>query len=290
MIQTIGVIGAGQMGSGIAETFATVGYSVILHDLEKDRLKLGLEGIERNLIRQVSRKKLSEEEQKESIEKIKGTTSFKDFKSCDLVIEAATEDEEIKKSILREVNSHLSPSCIIASNTSSISITLLASVTDRPERVIGMHFMNPAPVMQLVEVIRGLGTSDETYKTIVDIVKKLGKKTALSQDFPGFIVNRILMPMINEACYALYEGVGTIRAIDRGMKLGTNHPMGPFELADLIGLDTCCSIMSVLHKGLNGSKYQPCPLLVQYVNAGWLGRKTKKGFYDYSGEDPVPTR
>lgn len=290
MIQTIGVIGAGQMGSGIAETFATVGYSVILHDLEKDRLKLGIEGIERNLIRQVSRKKLSEEEQKEAIEKIKGTTSFKDFKSCDLVIEAATEDEGIKKAILREVNPHLSPSCIIASNTSSISITLLASVTDRPERVIGMHFMNPAPVMQLVEVIRGLGTSDETYKTIVDIVKKLGKKTALSQDFPGFIVNRILMPMINEACYALYEGVGTIRAIDRGMKLGTNHPMGPFELADLIGLDTCCSIMSVLHKGLNGSKYQPCPLLVQYVNAGWLGRKTKKGFYDYSGEDPVPTR
>jgi len=289
MIQKVGIIGAGQMGSGIAQVCATSGYDVVLVDIKESILLAACESIERDLSRQVSRNKLSDQDMQNALSQIQKTEDLKDLSQCDLIIEAVTENEDVKKEIFRELVPHLSPEVLLASNTSSISITGLASASGRPDKFIGIHFMNPVPIMEFVEVIRGLATADETFTEVEDFIEKLGKSYAISQDYPGFIVNRLLMPMLNEACYALYEGVGTIEAIDKGMKLGTNHPMGPFELADLIGLDTCHSIMQVLHRGLNGAKYQPCPLLLNYVEAGWLGRKTGRGFYDYSGEKPTPT-
>jgi 3-hydroxybutyryl-CoA dehydrogenase len=290
MIQKIGVIGAGQMGSGIAHVCAVSGYDVKLSDISADALAKAVSNIERNLERQVSKGKISAEDKHAALERITTGTDLAMFGDSDLVIEAATEAEEIKREIFKKLIPHLSPTALIASNTSSISITRLAAVTDRPAKFIGMHFMNPVPVMQLVELIRGIATDEETYTTVKELTVKLGKKAAVAEDFPAFIVNRILLPMINEAVYTLYEGVGSVDGIDTALKLGANHPMGPLELADFIGLDTCLAIMHVLYDGLADSKYRPCPLLVKYVEAGWVGRKAGCGFYDYSKPVPVPTR
>jgi 3-hydroxybutyryl-CoA dehydrogenase len=290
MIEKIGIIGAGQMGNGIAHVAAVAGCSVVLLDLDQQQIDAGLETITQNLARQVRRNLLSESERSAAFDRISTTLDYANFGECDFVIETAAEDEAVKREIFKTLIPHLSETALIASNTSSISITRLATTTDRPERFIGMHFMNPVPMMDLVELIRGLATSEETYQEVRILATQMGKTISVAEDFPAFIVNRILMPMINEAVYTLYEGVGNVAAIDRAMKLGANHPMGPLELADFIGLDTCLSIMQVLYEGLADSKYRPCPLLVKYVEAGWLGRKSGRGFYDYSGEEPVPTR
>ncbi|QJP15938.1 3-hydroxybutyryl-CoA dehydrogenase [Starkeya sp. ORNL1] len=289
-IKSIGIIGAGQMGNGIAHVCALAGYEVILNDLAADRIKSGLATINGNMVRQVSKGMYSEEERQAALARIQGSDKTASLADADLVIEAAVEKEEIKRRIFTEVCPHLKPEAILATNTSSISITRLAASTDRPERFIGIHFMNPVPIMQLVELVRGIATEDETFELSKEFVTRLGKTYAVSEDFPAFMVNRILLPMINEAIYTLYEGVGSVDAIDTAMRLGANHPMGPLQLADFIGLDTCLSIMQVLHEGLADSKYRPCPLLVKYVEAGWLGRKTQRGFYDYRGEKPIPTR
>jgi 3-hydroxybutyryl-CoA dehydrogenase len=289
-ITKVGVIGAGQMGSGIAHVAAISGYSVAIHDLKKELYDKGLDVISKNMARQVGKGLLSESDKDKALARITFAPTLEAFGDCDIVIEAATEDEDLKHKIFAALCPHLKPTALLASNTSSISITRLAAVTDRPEDFIGMHFMNPVPLMELVELIRGIATEDETFSTAKTFVESLGKKTAVAEDFPAFIVNRILLPMINEAVYTLYEGVGTVEAIDKAMKLGAHHPMGPLELADFIGLDTCLSVMQVLYEGLSDSKYRPCPLLVKYVEAGWLGRKTRRGFYDYRGEKPVPTR
>ena len=289
-IRKIGVIGAGQMGSGIAHVSALAGFDVKLNDLSADRIKAGIATINGNMARQVSRKRISEEERQTALKRITPAETLDALGDCDLVIEAATEKEDIKRAIFASVCPVLKADAIVGSNTSSISITRLASATDRPERFIGIHFMNPVPLMELVELIRGIATDDATFDTTKQYVAKLGKTIAVAEDFPAFIVNRILLPMINEAIYTLYEGVGNVEAIDTAMRLGAHHPMGPLELADFIGLDTCLSVMQVLHEGLADSKYRPCPLLVKYVEAGWLGRKTQRGFYDYRGEKPVPTR
>ena len=289
-IQSVGVIGAGQMGNGIAHVFALAGYDVLMNDVNPEAMDKALSTIDRNLDRQVSRGKISAEDKVAAMARIRTTTNIQDIAQTDLVIEAATEREDIKNKIFASVVPHLKPDTILTSNTSSISITRLASRTDRPEKFMGFHFMNPVPVMQLVELIRGIATDEATYKALHEVVEKLGKTSASAEDFPAFIVNRILMPMINEAVYTLYEGVGNVKSIDESMKLGANHPMGPLELADFIGLDTCLAIMNVLHDGLADTKYRPCPLLTKYVEAGWLGRKAGRGFYDYRGETPVPTR
>ncbi|MDX2103028.1 MAG: 3-hydroxybutyryl-CoA dehydrogenase [Alphaproteobacteria bacterium] len=289
-IETVGVIGAGQMGSGIAHVCALSGITVHMCDVSEDRLKAAVATIEKNLARQVSRGKVAEADAKAAVARIHISTEYAPFKACDFVVEAATENEKIKLEIFKKLVPFLNPTAMVASNTSSISITRLAASTDRPGRFIGMHFMNPVPVMQLVELIRGIATEEDTFQSVRQLAVRLGKTTAVSEDFPAFIVNRILVPMINEAVYTLYEGVGNVEAIDTALKLGANHPMGPLELADFIGLDTCLAIMQVLHDGLADSKYRPCPLLVKYVEAGWLGRKSGRGFYDYRGEKPVPTR
>jgi 3-hydroxybutyryl-CoA dehydrogenase len=289
-VQKVGVIGAGQMGNGIAHVCALAGYDVGLNDLKKEAVEAALESIKRNMVRQVTRGLITEAEMTQALARLKYAPSFDALGDCDIVIEAATEDETVKRKIFSDLKGKTKPSAILASNTSSISITRLAATTTAPEQFIGIHFMNPVPVMQLVELIRGIATEDVTFATARQFVESLGKQTAVSEDFPAFIVNRILLPMINEAIYTLYEGVGSVEAIDKAMRLGANHPMGPLELADFIGLDTCLSVMQVLYEGLADSKYRPCPLLVKYVEAGWLGRKTKRGFYDYRGDKPVPTR
>jgi len=289
-IKRIGIIGAGQMGNGIAHVCALAGYDVVLNDLEAERIKSGLATINGNMVRQVAKGLYTEEERKEALGRIHGSDETASLAEVDLVIECAVEKEEIKRKIFAAVCPYLKPEAILATNTSSISITRLAATTDRPERFIGIHFMNPVPIMQLVELVRGIATEDETFELSKGFVTRLNKTYAVSEDFPAFMVNRILLPMINEAIYTLYEGVGSVDAIDTAMRLGANHPMGPLQLADFIGLDTCLSIMQVLHEGLADSKYRPCPLLVKYVEAGWLGRKTQRGFYDYRGEKPVPTR
>ncbi|MCX8505211.1 MAG: 3-hydroxybutyryl-CoA dehydrogenase [Alphaproteobacteria bacterium] len=290
MVKIVGIIGAGQMGGGIAQVFAQNNFSVRLSDVSEDRLTGCLQTIGKNLDRQIAKGKMTDADKAKILANITPSTDYAFFRECDLVIEAATENETIKREIFKKLGGYLKADALLASNTSSISITGLAASTDRPERFIGMHFMNPVPVMQLVELIRGIATSEATFNAVHELTKKLGKSASISEDYPAFIVNRILLPMINEAIYALYEGVGNVESIDMAMKLGANHPMGPFELADFIGLDTCLSIMQVLHDGLADSKYRPCPLLVKYVEAGWLGRKTKRGFYDYRGEKPVATR
>ncbi|MGF1604934.1 MAG: 3-hydroxybutyryl-CoA dehydrogenase [Rhodothalassiaceae bacterium] len=291
MVEKIGVIGAGQMGNGIAHVCALSGYKVAMTDVSMEKAEEGLQTIKRNLDRQVRRELIRSEDRDKALSAIELGADMAAFGDADLVIEAASENEQLKIQILKELCPHLKPEALVATNTSSISITRLAASTDRPEKFIGLHFMNPVPVMQLVEVIRGIVTSEETYQTSKSFIKSLDRETASAEDFPAFIVNRILMPMLNEAIYTLYEGVGTVQAIDKAMRLGANHPMGPLELADFIGLDTCLSIMQVLYEGLADSKYRPCPLLVKYVEAGWLGRKAGRGFYDYRVEgDPVPTR
>ncbi|WP_439521320.1 3-hydroxybutyryl-CoA dehydrogenase [Marivita sp.] len=289
-VNSIGVVGAGQMGNGIAHVMALAGYDVVLNDISDEALKRSIDVIGRNLDRQVSREKISQIERDQAMARIVTTQDLPQVAQTDLVIEAATENEGIKQKIFDSLLPHLADNTILTSNTSSISITRLASRTDRPEKFMGFHFMNPVPVMQLVELIRGIATDKPTYETCLGVVEKLGKTAASAEDFPAFIVNRILMPMINEAVYTLYEGVGNVNSIDQSMKLGANHPMGPLELADFIGLDTCLAIMNVLHDGLADTKYRPCPLLTKYVEAGWLGRKTQRGFYDYRGDVPVPTR
>jgi 3-hydroxybutyryl-CoA dehydrogenase len=289
-IHRVGVIGAGQMGSGIAHVCALAGMQVTLNDVNDDRISAALATIKGNMARQVAKKTITDDARDAALARIGGAERLDALAQCDLVIEAATEKEDVKRSILTALCPLLKEGAIVATNTSSISITRLAASTDRPEKFIGIHFMNPVPVMELVEVIRGINTDDTTYETTKAFITRLGKKYAVAEDFPAFIVNRILLPMINEAIYTLYEGVGSVDAIDTAMRLGAHHPMGPLELADFIGLDTCLSVMQVLHEGLADSKYRPCPLLVKYVEAGWLGRKTKRGFYDYRGEKPVPTR
>ncbi|MEP0964658.1 MAG: 3-hydroxybutyryl-CoA dehydrogenase [Roseobacter sp.] len=289
-IKTIGIVGAGQMGNGIAHVMMLGGYEVMLNDINQDALENAISLITKNMDRQVSRGKITAEAQSAALDRLKTTTALKDLGQTDLVIEAATERETVKQAIFEDLIPHLQPHTILTSNTSSISITRLASRTDRPEKFMGFHFMNPVPIMQLVELIRGIATDEPTFSACKTVVTKLNKTAASAEDFPGFIVNRILMPMINEAVYTLYEGVGNVQSIDSSMRLGANHPMGPLELADFIGLDTCLAIMNVLHEGLADTKYRPCPLLTKYVEAGWLGRKTQRGFYDYRGETPVPTR
>jgi 3-hydroxybutyryl-CoA dehydrogenase len=289
-IKSVGIIGAGQMGNGIAHVVALAGFDVAMHDLKKEAVDKARATIERNMARQVSRGVITEVDMHAALKRIGYAADLVSIGEADLVIEAATEDEAVKRKIFIDLCPRLKKNTMLASNTSSISITRLASVTDRPERFIGMHFMNPVPMMQLVELIRGIATEDETFNHAKVFIESLGKTIAVSEDFPAFIVNRILLPMINEAVYTLYEGVGTVESIDKAMRLGANHPMGPLELADFIGLDTCLSVMQVLYEGLADSKYRPCPLLVKYVEAGWLGRKTQRGFYDYRGEKPVPTR
>jgi len=289
-IKTIGIVGAGQMGNGIAHVMALAGYDVLLTDVSREALDRAMETIKGNLARQAGRGKITDADMEASIERIRTTETLTDLGPSDLIIEAATERETVKQAIFEDLLPVLKPETILTSNTSSISITRLASRTDRPEKFMGFHFMNPVPVMQLVELIRGIATDEETYMACKEVVDRLGKTAASAEDFPAFIVNRILMPMINEAVYTLYEGVGSVQSIDSSMKLGANHPMGPLELADFIGLDTCLAIMNVLHDGLADTKYRPCPLLTKYVEAGWLGRKTQRGFYDYRGETPVPTR
>ncbi|MEO9516507.1 MAG: 3-hydroxybutyryl-CoA dehydrogenase [Paracoccaceae bacterium] len=289
-IKSIGIVGAGQMGNGIAHVMALAEYDVILSDVSSDTLSAAIASIQSNLDRQVSRQKITEADKVAALARIRTTQELAQLGSSDLVIEAATERETVKQAIFEDLLPHLKPHTILTSNTSSISITRLASRTDRPEKFMGFHFMNPVPVMQLVELIRGIATDEETFKSCEAVVARLGKTSASAEDFPAFIVNRILMPMINEAVYTLYEGVGSVQSIDSSMRLGANHPMGPLELADFIGLDTCLAIMNVLHDGLADTKYRPCPLLTKYVEAGWLGRKTQRGFYDYRGETPVPTR
>jgi len=289
-VKSVGVVGAGQMGSGIAHVFALAGFDVLLTDVKPESLTAAIALIDRNIDRQVTRGKVTPDDKAAAMARIRTTGRLADLGQTDLVIEAATERETVKQAIFEDLVPHLQPHTILTSNTSSISITRLASRTDRPEKFMGFHFMNPVPIMQLVELIRGIATDGPTFQTCLDVVERLGKTAASAEDFPAFIVNRILMPMINEAVYVLYEGVGSVRSIDSSLKLGANHPMGPLELADFIGLDTCLAIMNVLHDGLADTKYRPCPLLTKYVEAGWLGRKTQRGFYDYRGETPVPTR
>ena len=289
-IETIGIIGAGQMGNGIAHVCALAGFNVLLNDISQDRVNAGLATINGNMTRQVSSEKISKADRETALDRIRACMKPEDLGQADLIIESATEKEEVKRKIFTDIVPYLGEDTLLATNTSSISITRLAAATDRPERFMGVHFMNPVPVMELVELVRGIATEDDTFFAMRDIVERLGKKWATAEDYPAFIVNRILVPMINEAVYTLYEGVGNVEAIDQAMRLGANHRMGPLQLADFIGLDTCLSIMQVLYDGLADSKYRPCPLLVKYVEAGWLGRKTKRGFYDYSGAEPVPTR
>ncbi len=289
-IKKIGVIGAGQMGNGIAHVAALAGYDVVLTDISADKLVAAMENINHNMHRQINKGTILETDSKAALARISTSVAISDIKDCDLIVEAASENAEVKKAIFAEVCQHIGPDTILATNTSSISITRLGASTDRPEQFIGLHFMNPVPVMKLVEIIRGLATNEDTYKSCLEVINRMGKITTNAEDFPAFIVNRILVPMINEAIYTLYEGVGSVESIDKGMRLGANHPMGPLELADFIGLDTVLSIMQVLNEGLADTKYRPCPLLVKYVEAGWLGRKTKRGFYDYRGETPIPTR
>jgi 3-hydroxybutyryl-CoA dehydrogenase len=289
-IRTVGVIGAGQMGNGIAHVSALAGYEVVLTDVSEAALAKGLAAIEANMTRQVARQVITPDDLKAALKRIRPSADIRAHATCDLVIEAATEKRELKEQIFRAVSEVVPPHAFLATNTSSISITRLASVTNRPERFIGLHFMNPVPLMKLVEVIRGLNTDQETFETAITYAKRIGKTTTNAEDYPAFIVNRVLMPMINEAVYTLYEGVGNVESIDTAMRLGANHPMGPLQLADFIGLDTCLSIMQVLHDGLADTKYRPCPLLVKFVEAGWLGKKSGRGFYDYSGDHPVPTR
>ena len=289
-VQTIGIVGAGQMGNGIAQVCALAGMDVMLNDISVERINAGLATIDGNMARDIARGTLKEADRKAALARIKPAPEFDDFGACDLVIEAASENEEVKRKIFSRLCASLKPEALLGSNTSSISITRLASVTDRPEKFIGIHFMNPVARMQLVELIRGIATDDATFQAAKAVIARLGKTSTVAEDFPAFIVNRILLPMINEAIYTLYEGVGSVDAIDTAMKLGANHPMGPLQLADFIGLDTCLSVMQVLHEGLADSKYRPCPLLVKYVEAGWLGRKTRRGFYDYRSGTPIPTR
>ena len=289
-IEKVGVIGAGQMGNGIAHVFALAGFNVTLNDISQEALDKAVQLITKNLDRQVSREKISQGDRDAALERISTTMTITELGASDLIIEAATEREEVKNKIFEQLLPHLKPNTILTTNTSSLSITRLAARTDRPEKFMGFHFMNPVPVMQLVELIRGIATDEDTYQSLLKVVERLGKTAASAEDFPAFIVNRILIPMINEAVYTLYEGVGSVRSIDESLKLGANHPMGPLELADFIGLDTCLAIMNVLYDGLADTKYRPCPLLTKYVEAGWLGRKTQRGFYDYRGETPVPTR
>ncbi|WP_186391372.1 MULTISPECIES: 3-hydroxybutyryl-CoA dehydrogenase [unclassified Pannonibacter] len=289
-IKKVGVIGSGQMGSGIAHVCAVAGYLVYLNDLSRDRIESGLASINGNMARQVSKGQISEEDRSAALDRLHGAENLDMLADVDLVIESAIENEQVKRKIFSQLCPVLKPEAMLATNTSSISITRLAASTDRPERFIGIHFMNPVPIMELVELVRGIATEDETFEAAKAFVARLGKTTAVAEDFPAFMVNRILLPMINEAIYTLYEGVGSVESIDTAMRLGANHPMGPLQLADFIGLDTCLSIMQVLYEGLADSKYRPCPLLVKYVEAGWLGRKTRRGFYDYRGETPVPTR
>ncbi len=290
MIEKIAIIGAGQMGSGIAQVCALAGYETRLFDVSRERLDEALKLLEKNLVRQVAKGKITEQDKAATLKRIVPAAGYGDFADCDLVIEASTEDEAIKRDIYKNLVGKLKPEAMLVTNTSSISVTRLGSATDRPGKFMGLHFMNPVPVMKLVELIRSLATDDDTFQTIRELTIKLGKTPVNAEDFPAFMVNRILLPMINEAIYTLYEGVGSVEAIDTAMKLGANHPMGPLELADFIGLDTCLAVMQVLYEGLSDSKYRPCPLLTKYVDAGWLGRKAGRGFYDYSGDKPMPTR